>query len=131
VSSRLEVTGALTTVNRTSAANAFTLQGRVGAGACEDLLFMGGVGADAGSQNWYLRSDLCGCAGDHRAVSIRWNRLGDVRKSLLFNPIERCREPASFFFSRPAICGSLSVIFAPASEHQLRSASTEDLAARM
>ncbi|MCL2715438.1 MAG: autotransporter-associated beta strand repeat-containing protein, partial [Alphaproteobacteria bacterium] len=58
--------GALTTgngieliaVNGVSDPGAFRLQGRVAAGTYEYMLFMGGIGADAGNQNWYLRSEL-------------------------------------------------------------------------
>ncbi len=41
-----------------SSANAFTLGKPVEAGAYQYLLYRGGVGANAGSENWYLRSDL-------------------------------------------------------------------------
>ncbi|MCL2713405.1 MAG: autotransporter-associated beta strand repeat-containing protein [Alphaproteobacteria bacterium] len=58
----------LITVNGVSAADAFALQGRVGAGAFEYMLFRGGTGADADNQNWYLRSDLA-CTAKSAACS--------------------------------------------------------------
>ena len=58
--------GALTTgsgielveTNNGTSAGAFALSGRVAAGAYEYHLFQGGSGADAGNQNWYLRSTI-------------------------------------------------------------------------
>lgn len=43
-------------VGGTSQAGAFALGGAVSAGAYDYNLYLGGVGANAGSQNWYLRS---------------------------------------------------------------------------
>uniref|UniRef100_UPI00333F7E3F autotransporter family protein n=1 Tax=Castellaniella defragrans TaxID=75697 RepID=UPI00333F7E3F len=47
-----------TTNGGTTSAAAFTLGARAAAGAYGYLLFRGGIGADAGNQNWYLRSQL-------------------------------------------------------------------------
>ena len=45
-----------TTGGGTTATDAFTLYGRVVGGPFEYSLYRGGVGADAGNDNWYLRS---------------------------------------------------------------------------
>jgi outer membrane autotransporter protein len=48
----------LVQTNNGTSTGAFALGNRAAAGAYEYLLFQGGVGADAGNQNWYLRSQL-------------------------------------------------------------------------
>ncbi len=67
--------GALTTgngiqlvqANGGSTADAFALGSRVAGGAYEYRLYQGGLGADAGNPNWYLRSTL-DCGVDPSAV---------------------------------------------------------------
>lgn len=54
------------TVNGDSPSDAFS-SGRTIAGAWDYRLYQGGVGADAGDGNWYLRSDLSYAAQTYRA----------------------------------------------------------------